>query len=1051
MYNNTNIKVMKVIKRNGNLEELSFDKVLYRIRKLTNDKNLGVLLNIDPDVISQKVIKNIYNNVKTSELDEEAARIAISLSTEHPEYADLASRIIISNMHKNTTECFSEAMEVLFNNKVEGDLHIPLISEETINIIRDNKEKLNFAIDYNRDYLFDYFGFKTLERSYLLKIFLEETKTYKIIERPQHMWLRVSLGIHKNNIDLAIQTYTLMSTLYFTHASPTLFNSATPRPQLSSCFLIDCDDSMLGIYKCISDCAIISKNAGGIGVHISNIRSKGSYIRGTNGRSDGIVKMLKVFNETARFANQGSKRNGSFAVYLETFHEDIYEFLELRKNSGDETLRARDLFYALWVNDAFMEAVENDKEWYLMSEDTSPNLTDVYGDQFKELYYKYVKEKKYRKVVKARDLWQKILVSQIETGMPYMSYKDHVNKKSNQKNIGTIKSSNLCVAPETKILTSKGHKEISSLENQEIEVWNGEEFSKTIVRKTGENQELLKVTFSNGSVLECTPYHKFHIQINNETQVIQAKDLIYDMKLINSKFPVIKEGEDKYEFPYLHGWISKDVPINFNLNIKLLWLEGFLDKNTDKNSNSLININVLITNKNLFDNVRYLLTTLGCNPGISQTPLYYKINLNPHDISLLIELGFSPKILKLNTSLKAHKAQDVRVVEVVNTGRISDTYCFTETKRNLGIFNGVIAGNCNEITLVSNEEETAVCNICTFSLPKYLEKNEKGDFIYNHQKLYDVVKIATKNMNNVIDYNYYPTTKTKASNLRNRPIAMGIQGLANLLFQMKLPFECDEAKNLNKEIMETIQYAGWTASMELAKNSGVTYSKFKGSPISEGLFQHNLWGINDNQLSGRWDWEELRQNIKKYGVLNSMITALPPTASTSQILGNYESFEPQNSNIFMRSTLSGDFPIINKYLVSDLLDLGLWNSNMKERIISNNGSVQNILEIPLKIKQIYKTIWEIPQKHLIDMSADRALFVDQSQSLNLFMDKPTIAKLSSMHFYAWKSGLKTGMYYFRTKAASTAQKFTVKRTIQEEQKDLVCSIDNRDACVSCSG
>lgn len=802
MYKNNN--TMKVIKRNGQSQELSFDKVLYRIRKLTNDKKLGVLSNIDPDVISQEVIKNIYNNVKTSDLDEVAARIAISLSTTHPDYSTMASRIIISNMQKNTTECFSEAMELLFNNKVENNLHVPLISEETMIIIRNNKERLNFCINYDRDYLFDYFGYKTLERSYLLKIFSTENNTYKIIERPQHMWLRVSLGIHKNNIDLAIQTYELMSTFHFTHASPTLFNSGTPRPQNSSCFLLGIGDSMNGIYKCISDCALISKNAGGIGVHITNIRSKGSYIKGTNGRSDGIVKMLKVFNETARFANQGSKRNGSFAIYIEPFHEDIFEFLELRKNSGDETLRARDLFYALWVNDAFMQAVEDDTDWYLMSEDTCPNLSDVYGEEFNELYYKYVKEKKYRKVVKARDLWQKILISQIETGMPYMSYKDHVNKKSNQKNIGTIKSSNLC----------------------------------------------------------------------------------------------------------------------------------------------------------------------------------------------------------------------------------------------------------NEITLVSNTEETAVCNICTFSLPKYIEKDDKGNFIYNYSKLYDVVKIATRNMNNVIDYNFYPTPETKKSNFNHRPIAMGIQGLANVFFEMKIPFESDEAKNINKEIMETIQYAGWTASMELAKEKGITYDTYNNSPISQGIFQHNMWNIKEDYLSGRWDWEDLRQNIKKYGVLNSMITALPPTASTSQILGNYESFEPQNSNMFMRSTLSGDFPIINKYLVKDLINLGIWNSNMKERIISNAGSIQNIAEIPIKIKEVYKTIWEIPQKHLIDMSVDRALFVDQSQSLNIFMEKPTIAKLSSMHFYSWKQGIKTGLYYLRTKSASNAQQFTVNRSVQEQKNEidnLVCSIDNQEACASCSG
>lgn len=797
MYHNK----MKVIKRDGTFQELSFNKVMYRLRKLTSDKSLGVLNNIDSDIISQEVIKNIYDNVKTSELDEVSARLAIGMSTEHPEYSKLASRIIISNMHKNTTECFSEAMEKLYSNTNEDGYKVPLIADDVISIVRENKNRLDFCIDYNRDYLFDYFGFKTLERSYLLKIYLGD-KQYKIVERPQHMWLRVSLGIHKNDIDSVIQTYELMSTLHFTHASPTLYNSGTPRPQMSSCYLQQIEDSMVGIYKTLTDCALISKYAGGIGVNVSEIRAKGTYIKGTNGRSDGLVKMLKVFNETARFANQGSKRNGSFAMYLEPWHADIEEFLELRKNSGDETMRARDLFYALWICDTFMKAVENDKEWYLMSSDMSPGLTEVYGDDFEKLYYKYVEEKKYIKVIKAREIWNKILVSQIETGMPYMGYKDAVNNKCNQKNIGIIKSSNLCI----------------------------------------------------------------------------------------------------------------------------------------------------------------------------------------------------------------------------------------------------------EISLFSNTEETAVCNICTFSLPKYVEEDSQGNKVYNHAKLYDIVKIATKNMNNVIDNNFYPTPETKRSNMRHRPIAMGVQGFANTLFEMKIPFESDEAKIINKEIFETIQFAGWTASMELARESNQKYSTFEGSPISKGEFQHNMWNIDDSELSGRYNWDELRQNIKKYGVLNSMITALPPTASTSQILGNYESFEPPTSNMFMRSTLSGDFPVINKYLVNDLITLNLWNTDMKEQIMYNNGSIQNIKQIPVHLKKLYKTIWEVSQKTLIDLSRDRSIFIDQMQSLNIYIERPTISKLSSMHFYGWKQGCKTGMYYLRSKPQSSAEKFTISNKSQQEEQDaLVCSIDNRDACMACSG
>lgn len=788
------IKRMKVTKRNGQKQELSLDRILYRLRKLTTIKNIGTLDNIDSDIVSASVIKSIHDDIKTSELDEEAARIAIGLSTEHPEYAQLASRIIISNMHKNTTECFSAAMELLYSNVNEQGLSVPLIGEKTMSVIRENKSVFNSCIDYNRDYLFDYFGYKTLERSYLLKIYVNNE--FKIVERPQHMWLRVSIGIHGDDIESVLKTYELMSQFYFTHASPTLFNSGTPRPQQSSCFLLGIDDSMEGICDAVKKCALISKYAGGIGLHVSDIRAKGSYIKGTNGKSDGIVKVLKVFNEISRLANQGSKRNGSFAIYLEPWHADIEDFLELKKNSGEENKRARDLFYALWVCDAFMEAVEKDAEWYLMTPDISTGLTSTYGDEFTELYYKYVEDGKYVKKIKARNLWEKIINAQIENGMPYISYKDSVNKKSNQKNIGIIKSSNLC----------------------------------------------------------------------------------------------------------------------------------------------------------------------------------------------------------------------------------------------------------NEITLVSDTEETAVCNICTFSLSRYVKDDGKYDF----DTLKEVVKTATKNMNKIIDNNFYSTREAEISNKRHRPIAMGVQGLANAFMKMKIPYNSEEARLLNKDIFETIQYAGWEGSMELAKKLGKTYDTYKGSPISEGIFQHNMWGVEESTMSGRWDWAKLRYNIQQHGVMNSMVTALPPTASTSQILGNYESFEPPTSNLFTRSTLSGIYPIINTYLIRDLIELNLWDNNMKQQLVSNNGSIQNIDSIPNNLKQIYKTIWEISQKTLIDLSADRAIFVDQTQSLNIHIAEPTLSKLSSMHFYGWKKGLKTGLYYLRSKPAAEAQKFTVDNKFKES-KTLACSIDNKEECNMCSG
>ena len=618
----------------------------------------------------------------------------------------------------------------------------------------------------------------------------------------------------------------------------------------------------------------------------------------------------------------------------------------------------------------------------------------MYGDSFKELYYRYVKEGQYRKKVKARDLWHKILVSQIETGMPYMLYKDTINNKSNQSNIGTIKSSNLCVAPETKILTDKGYKNISTLENNTVNVWNGEEFSKTRVLKTGINQEVITVYFNNGLTIDCTPYHHFYIYDKNMGIIkIEAKNLQENDELVECVFPVIKD----------------------NMEDKLKWLA----ENTTYFNDPCLNLK---GPKEFLKKVLLDLQTLGIN-----------------------ETGYLEEITKDVYSLRLSRNIDrVKVSLVKNNGRKTDTFCFTETKRGMGVFNGMLTGQCAEITLVSNTKETAVCNICTFSLSKFLD-----DKYFNHDKLYDVVKIATRNMNNVIDYNYYPTPEAEKSNLGSRPVALGVQGLANLFFKLKIPFDSQEAKQLNKDIMETIQFAAWTASNEIAREKGKTYDTYTESPISKGVFQHDMWGIIP---SNRWNWEELREQIKKYGVYNSMCTALPPTASTSQILGNYESFEPQNSNIFMRSTLSGDFPIVNEYLVRDLQLLDLWNTDMKNEIIANKGSVQAIPEIPNSVKEIYKTIWEISQKTLLEMSRDRAYFVDQSQSLNVYMESPSIAKLSSMHFYGWNLGLKTGMYYLRTRSASSAQQFTVSpRKKTQEQQILACSIDNRDACQSCSG
>ena len=760
---------MYVVKRDGRKEPIMFDKITSRVRKLC----YGLNELVDPVKVAMRVIEGLYDGVTTSELDNLAAEIAATMTTSHPDYAKLAARISVSNLHKNTKKSFSEVMEDLYTyiNPRTGK-KAPLLSDEVYNVIKDNKDKLDSAIIYNRDFGYDYFGFKTLERSYLLKL------NGRIAERPQHMLMRVSIGIHLNDLNAALETYELMSKKYFTHATPTLFNSGTPKPQMSSCFLLTMkEDSIDGIYDTLKQTAKISQSAGGIGLSIHDIRATGSYIAGTNGTSNGIVPMLRVFNDTARYVDQGGgKRKGSFAIYLETWHADIFDFLDLKKNHGKEEMRARDLFYAMWISDLFMKRVQEDGQWTLMCPNECPGLADTHSEEFEALYTTYEKEGKGRKTIKARELWEKILESQIETGTPYMLYKDAANRKSNQKNLGTIKSSNLCT-----------------------------------------------------EILEYT----------------------------------------------------------------------------------------------------------------------------------------SP-------------------------------------------------------------DEVAVCNLASIALPMFVKNGE-----FDHKELFRITKRVTKNLNRVIDRNYYPVKEAENSNMRHRPIGLGVQGLADTFIKLRMPFTGDEAKTLNQDIFETLYYAAVTASMEEAKVDG-PYQTYEGSPISQGHFQHNLWNIKDEELSGRWDWQKLRKQVKKHGVRNSLLVAPMPTASTSQILGNNECFEPYTSNIYTRRVLSGEFIVVNKHLLEDLVELGLWNEAVKQDIMRANGSVQNIEVIPDTIKELYKTVWELSMKDIIDMSRQRGYFIDQSQSLNLFMEGATMAKLTSMHFYAWKSGLKTGMYYLRTKSAVDAIKFTLTNKKKEE-------------------
>ena len=895
---NNNNEIFCVVKRNGEKEEVSFDKVIRRIKNLS----VGLDSSINPIIIAQKVIGQIYNNVSTAELDELAAQICISLETTHLDYGKLAARIIISNNQKNTSPSFSETIYMLYNNKDKNGDNASLIADDIFEIVMKNKTKLNAMIDYDRDFLFDYFGYKTLEKAYLMKV------NGKVVERIQHLWMRVSIGIHKEDVKAALQSYEFMSQKYFTHATPTLFHAGTPKNQFSSCFLLGMEDSTKGIYKSISDIAMISATAGGIGICASKIRSKDSYIRGSNGKSNGLIPLCRVMNEVSRHINQSGKRPGSIAVYLEPHHPDIMEFLDLRKNTGAEHLRARDLFLAMWIPDLFMKRLtEKDSMWSLFDPDECPGLSDVYGEKYEELYHKYENEKKYKKRLPTIEVWNAILTSQIETGTPYISFKDNVNKKSMQENIGIIRNSNLCVVGETKILTENGYEEIQKLEDKKVKIWNGIEWSEVDVRKTGENQKIIKIMTKSGKMLECTEYHKFYIQNEEEGELfietIRAKDLKLGMIL-----QTWKESETGNEI--------KDI------------ISGIIDE-----------------------------------------------------------------------------------------GRVSDTYCFNEPKRHAGIFNGILSGNCNEITLYSDEKEYAVCTLASLALPNFV--NDQGKFDYD--KLSEVVPIVIRNLNKVIDYNYYPVPETEYSNKKHRPVGLGVQGLSDVFFKMRVPYDSQDAREINKMIFETIYYSAIKSSMELAKEIG-PYSTFKGSPYSKGIFQFDMWGC---ESSDRYDWNGLKEEVKKHGVANSTLIALMPTASTSQILGNNECFEPITSNIYTRSTIAGDFVVINKYLVKDLMERGMWNKDMKDSIIAENGSIQNIEGIPGDLKNLYKTVWEIKQKALIDLSIERGPFVCQTQSLNLFFEEPEPQKLTGALIYGWKNGLKTGSYYIRSRPKVQAQQFTI--------------------------
>lgn len=1060
---------MKVVKRTGQTEDVSFDKVIRRIKLLSKD------LSVEIYDIAQKVVSRIYDGVKTSELDELAAQICSSMIVEHPDYGTLASRIIISNHHKNTSPSFSETVTVLYNNTDLDGKPNPLVSEDLFNIVLKNKEKLNSYVNYHRDYSFDYFGFKTLEKAYLLRV------KGSVVERPQHMFMRVALGIHGFDIKDAIQTYDLMSTKHFVHATPTLFNAGTPRPQCSSCYLIGMEDSIDGIFDTMKECALISKYAGGIGLWAHDIRARNSRIRGTNGTSTGIAPMLKVFNNIARYVNQAGKRNGSIAVYLEPWHADVEQFLEMKLPQGTEEDRARDLFYALWIPDLFMQRVKDGKQWSLMCPDQCPGLSDVWGDKFVELYESYEKQGKFIKQVNAQDIWFKVLQSQIESGVPYLCYKDAANRKSNQQNLGTIKSSNLCVAPETMVLTDKGYYPIKDLRDQHVKVWNGKVMSDTIVKQTGRQQKLITVKFDNGMSLRCTPYHKFYIEMDLQLQVKEAGQLEPGMKLVHYDLPTLNVDYGKtLENAYEQGWSSAKgtssiVPLNYTLASKIKWLEGYVDGNGIINHNC---IQVSNANKEFCTTVFFMLQTLGIKTSIIEDLESSSFIMTIHNnyVHDLTTLGFKPKMLDIS-ALDANQItkKSIHVVGIEDNGYYDDTYCFNEPLEHKGMFNGVLTGQCSEIIEFSDKKESSVCNLASVCLPTYVGMTEEALPYFDFERLHEVTKVITKNLNKVIDINFYPVEKTRRSNLRHRPIGIGVQGLADTFIKMRMAYDSTEARQLNRQIFETIYHAALEQSMEISRKRHDiltylpddaneydlhlnefekevintkfpgAYSTFEGSPASKGLLQFDLWNVVPSE---RYDWNKLKKDIQTYGIRNSLLLAPMPTASTSQIMGFNEAFEAITSNLYKRKTLAGEFILVNKYLVKDLVELGLWSKEMKDIIIINDGSIQSIDKIPQHIKDIYKIVWEIKQKVLIDMAADRGAFICQSQSLNLFIEDPTFQKLSSMHFYSWQQGLKTGIYYLRTRPKASAQKFTIDPTLMRQVKNK--NVETNEECTMCS-
>ncbi len=1218
---------MKIRNRDGEECQISYNEIKIRIESLCTPEELKVL---DIDRVVIQTINGIYDGITTSELDELSASVCAHLQSVHYMYDTLAGKILASNMHKNIRRLVSRNT---FSGKIE---HIEAARPKTFNdrfleFVRKHSASLDTALDYKRDYNHNYFSTKTLQRAYLMHV------DGQVIETAQDMWMRVAVAINcRSSIEDSSQVmrnicecYDNMSLGYFTHASPTLFNAGTRFEQMSSCYLLGTEDSINGIFKTISDCAMISKWAGGIGVHVSNIRAKGSLIESTNGRSDGIVPMLKVYNETARYCNQSGKRKGSIAIYLEPWHADVWEFLELRQNTGAETERARDLFMALWVPDEFMRRVRDGGDWFLMSPDKCPGLCDVYGKEFEDLYAKYVEEKRYIKKMPARTLWQHILKNLIETGTPYILFKDHVNRRTNHANLGTIRSSNLCVAPETRVLTSNGYRFIKELKDQEVEVWNGNTWSKTIIRQTGVDQPLLKVAFSNNEILECTPYHKFYVLARSvpadvpsddggweaaggktkvaqgyALRVVRACDLKPGMEIQRLDAPVVVDPNARtgFKYAYTHGLFcaegtyegdfdtdmyeprqcafapSEDsrvckrhiwqecgcsdlavdeekralatmnpakcqalmavrkprislygekkkllefverrldlepytddahdkittclpfdiapkyfVPLGYTNDIKLRWFEGLCDGDGTIARNQGYNtLQVGSSELPFLREVRLMLNTLGVDPKISLSHeaseahimpdghggekayprrACWRLLLTSADLVKLRTMGFAPKRLHMDNipaEAPGDRRRHVQIVDIMDTGRTDDTYCFNEPLEHRGVFNGILSGQCAEICEYSDKDTYAVCNLASIAVNRYLEEDAvTGKLRYNHDRLHDIAKQLTRNLNKIIDWNMYPTPETLKSNMSTRPIGIGIQGVGDLFCRLKLAYDDPSAAQLEAEVMETIYHGALEASIELAQIDG-PYPAYTGSPFSKGVLQFDMdWpSVHHRSSESKWNWTELKERLRLHGARNSLLTALMPTASTSQLLGNCEAFEPFHANVFKRTTIAGEFMVINKFLMKDLMDIGVWSDAMREALLRSDGSVQQLPGVPDEIRKVYKTVWEVPQRAVIDHAVCRAPYVDQSQSMNLFFAQPDALKLSSALLYGWSQGLKTGCYYLRSRPATEAIKYgligstipaRVSGALPDEKKKVedvsgpVCTRD--EGCIMCS-